>query len=130
MEKLGEVMDCDCELLHNEPPSIPVYLFSRLFFLNSHHLLASTLLSHTHIIVHAYVRQQGTHDVCEHTHTLKATHTYAELLTCCRMVWWPAGVSSGLVLQFVMSCRLWQLVHSLSVTAVSHTDTLQREQLQ
>ena len=25
-------MDCDCELLHNEPPSIPLYLSFLFFF--------------------------------------------------------------------------------------------------
>lgn len=45
-------MDCDCELLHNEPPSIPVYLSFLFFSFSSHHLLSYALLSHVHALTH------------------------------------------------------------------------------
>lgn len=51
MERLGEVMDCDCELLHNELPSIPAYLF----FFFPHHLLYPALLSHTTLCMHMLI---------------------------------------------------------------------------
>lgn len=49
-------MDCDCELLHNEPPSIPLYLFLSFFFLTSP--VSPTPLSHTqtHTVMHAYIQ--------------------------------------------------------------------------
>lgn len=42
---------------------------------------------------------------------------HVDTLSHCRVVSWPAGVSSGLVL--ISSGLLLQLVHSLSVTVVS-----------
>lgn len=44
-------MDCDCELLHNELPSIPAYLF----FFFPHHLLYPALLSHTTLCMHMLI---------------------------------------------------------------------------
>lgn len=38
-------MDCDCELLHNEPPSIPLYLSP------PRHLLASVLQAQENVCI-------------------------------------------------------------------------------
>lgn len=112
-------MDCDCELLHNEPPSIPVY---HLFSLFSRHLLASAPFSvrtHIYTIMYACMRRRRCTYTCR-WRDVEDANLSAQRRTLrppCRMVSWPAGVSSGLVL--ISSSLLLQLIHSLSVTAVA-----------
>ena len=80
MERLGEVMDCDCELLHNEPPSIPLYLFHSSFF---PHITCypPALLSHTELCMHTLIDaatciERGCEDVYVSAHTETNTRAY------------------------------------------------------